>query len=115
MSTRNTNLGLIREKRAKTYMEKCLHWEVQKTTIALDKYHSIDFIATNKNNERMVIQVKGLSHLTKEPHPKAIEYAQNNNCKLYYIYVGCSYNSKIYTKKKYEPKREKEEDNRRLD
>ncbi len=105
MTRKNENLGLIREKRAKLYMEKILKWNVQKTTIALDKYHSIDFMATDKNGVKSAIQVKGSSQCGKEPHPKAMEYAQTHQCKLYYIYLGSKYKTKIYMKKFYDPKR----------
>lgn len=100
--TRNSYVGQIREKRAKSFLEGCYKWKLQKTTIALDKYHSIDFIGEDIRGNKVLVQVKGKSWLDKDAEPKALEYAQANNIDLWYVYIGHEYNSKIYLKKKYE-------------
>ncbi len=103
MNCKNKELGRIREKRAQAYMENVLKWQVFKTTIALDKWHAIDFTAIDKNNKRIVIQVKGFSQLNKPANEKAIEYARKYKNKLYYFYIGSNYYSKIYVRKFYDP------------
>lgn len=95
----NKNLGKIREKRAKAFLENNYKWFVQKTNLAIDKYHSIDFECLNSKNEKCFVQVKGYAFYKKKPDEKAIHYAKKCNAKLYYCFVPNYFSGKILLKK----------------
>ena len=96
---RNKNLGIIREKRVKEFISKVYKWNIIKTNIIVDKYHAIDFIATNNKNKLIYIQVKSIARLNEAFETKAISYAKFHKADLYYFYVDNKYHSKIYVRK----------------
>ncbi len=99
MNKHNKYLGQLREKRVYSYISKCLKWKIEKSNYAYDKYHAIDFICRNKNNDLIFVQVKGISRAHKEFDEAAIRQANKHNAKLYYFYVANRYDSKIYMRK----------------
>lgn len=99
---RNKYLGNIREKRAKAFLEQNYNWFVQKTNLAIDKYHYIDFECLNSKNEICYVQVKGYAFLKKKPAEQAIKFTKKHNAKLYYCFVPNKYLGKIFLKKIYE-------------
>lgn len=92
---KNKRIGLLREKRAKKYLEIWFRWTVNKSNLAEDKYHYIDFICYNSKGEKIFVQVKGSNWLSKEPSEKAIAYAKKHNAMLYYVYVPPTYFSNV--------------------
>ena len=76
-----------------------LKWKCYKSIEQIDKYHDVDLIAWDKDDNLIFIQVKSLAMINKlKPSPKAINFASLHNAILYYFFVGRE-NQKIYVKR----------------
>lgn len=106
--TKNEKLGKEREARARGYIEKCLKWRVEKSNMAIDKYHAIDFICYNKFDELVFVQVKGTTMFNRKPEQKAVDYAIKHDAFLYYIYLPKNTSQQPLMKKIWLDKRENE-------
>lgn len=92
-------IGKRREKRVQFFVKKNWNWNCYKSNLELDKYHSIDLVAYNKNSDLIFIQVKGLKMINKiKFDEKAIRISKQHNATLYYFFVG-NRKEKVYAKK----------------
>ncbi|MBU3830641.1 MAG: hypothetical protein H9897_00550 [Candidatus Ureaplasma intestinipullorum] len=92
-------IGSFREKRAMNFISKTWKWKCYKSNLEIDKFHDIDLIAYDLNNQLNLIQVKSLKMIKSiKISEKAIKFAKENNANLYYFFVGGE-NERIWIKR----------------
>lgn len=92
-------IGSFREKRAMNFISKTWKWKCYKSNLEIDKFHDIDLIAYDLNNQLNLIQVKSLKMIKSiRISEKAIKFAKENNANLYYFFVGGE-NERIWIKR----------------
>ena len=92
-------IGSFREKRAMNFVSKTWKWNCYKSNIEIDKFHDVDLIAYDLNNQLNLIQVKSLKMIKSiRISEKAIKFAKENNANLYYFFVG-EQNERIWIKR----------------
>lgn len=92
-------IGSFREKRAMNFVSKTWKWKCYKSNLEIDKFHDVDLVAYDLNNQLNLIQVKSLKVIkTVEISQKAIKFAKENNANLYYFFVG-EKNERIWIKR----------------
>lgn len=68
-----------------------------KSTKEIDKYHEIDFVCRDKQDNLIYLQVKSISQMGKVINlEKAINKSMKDNAKLYIVFVEPKMDGKLY-------------------
>lgn len=106
MENSNLKKGLAREIYVFNILKFKNKWNVYKANVHVDKYKNIDFICFNKNNQKIMVQVKGIKYFNMMKNKqinvsiikKTLDYSIKHDAILYYAFIEISKKTLFFMK-----------------